>query len=154
MCVIYREMNISKLWESLVAVACKQTGSHRLKTIRLLLSLMESQSKLDNLVLYQLQNELFAKCFLTFRADKTSENCSLELDLTLLKPLWNLYNNTSSDDTGDSLLSPLTRALSDLFVRAENLASEWQMETLFVALMEDALYFQHRVFQVCLSNAA
>ena len=51
---------------------------------------------------------------------------TLQLDLTLLKPLWTLYRGgtSSATDDGDapSVIPAATRALTDLFLEAEGLA--------------------------------
>ena len=46
---------------------------------------------------------------------------SLSIDLSLLKPLWHLYNDITKDDS-KSLVSPLAISTTELFLQVENLA--------------------------------
>ncbi len=45
-CLVFsRRLPVNTLWESLVYVACKQTGQQRLRVIQLLLKLLQSQRR-------------------------------------------------------------------------------------------------------------
>ena len=103
---------IKDLWAGLVYVACKQTGQQRLKTIQLLLKILRSQFK--------------------------KEGCKeLSTDLSLLLPLWKLYNAmadvTEKDNT--TIVGPLCRALTELFLVAENLAMNWNKSRQYLACL-------------------
>ena len=103
---------IKDLWASLVYVACKQTGQQRLKSIQLLLKILQSQFK--------------------------KEGCKeLGTDLSLLLPLWKLYNNMSDIAEKDSttIVGPLCRALTELFLVSENLAMNWNKAKQYLACL-------------------
>lgn len=89
---------LAKIWEWLVGVACRQTGHQRLKAIHLLLRIV--------------------------RCCTHSDLC----DLTLLKPLWQLFTQMEyslfEDVTQAGILLPLHRALTELFFVTENRAQE------------------------------
>ncbi|KAB1266489.1 Zinc finger ZZ-type and EF-hand domain-containing protein 1 [Camelus dromedarius] len=89
---------LAKIWEWMVGVACRQTGHQRLKAIHLLLRIM--------------------------RCCTHSDLC----DLTLLKPLWQLFTQMEyslfEDVTQPGILLPLHRALTELFFVTENRAQE------------------------------
>uniref|UniRef100_A0A8D0RCZ5 Zinc finger ZZ-type and EF-hand domain-containing protein 1 n=1 Tax=Sus scrofa TaxID=9823 RepID=A0A8D0RCZ5_PIG len=89
---------LAKIWEWLVGVACRQTGHQRLKAIHLLLRIV--------------------------RCCSHSDLC----DLTLLKPLWQLFTQMEyslfEDVTQPGILLPLHRALTELFFVTENRAQE------------------------------
>ncbi|EHB05788.1 Zinc finger ZZ-type and EF-hand domain-containing protein 1 [Heterocephalus glaber] len=97
---------LAKIWEWLVGVACRQTGHQRLKAIHLLLRIV--------------------------RCCTHSDLC----DLTLLKPLWQLFTHMEyglfEDMTQPGILLPLHRALTELFFVTENRAQE-------LGLMQDYL---------------
>ncbi|KFO20363.1 Zinc finger ZZ-type and EF-hand domain-containing protein 1 [Fukomys damarensis] len=97
---------LAKIWEWLVGVACRQTGHQRLKAIHLLLRIV--------------------------RCCTHSDLC----DLTLLKPLWQLFTHMEyglfEDVTQPGILLPLHRALTELFFVTENRAQE-------LGLMQDYL---------------
>ncbi|GCC35998.1 hypothetical protein chiPu_0014488 [Chiloscyllium punctatum] len=66
-------------------------------------------------------------------------SCHSGCDLTMLKPLWQLFtkmeNTTNQDQAGVSILPPLHRALTELFFIAENRAAErGVLHDYFVAL--------------------
>ncbi|KAI4877405.1 hypothetical protein NFI96_011706 [Prochilodus magdalenae] len=88
---------LTDIWEWQVGVACRQTGSQRLKAIHLLLRILQCPSKWG-------------------------------CDLTLLRPLWQLFttmeNGVSQDPTSITVLLPLHRALTELFFVAEAKAME------------------------------
>ncbi|XP_062031240.1 zinc finger ZZ-type and EF-hand domain-containing protein 1 isoform X1 [Lepus europaeus] len=89
---------LAKIWEWLVGVACRQTGHQRLKAIHLLLRIV--------------------------RCCSHSDLC----DLTLLRPLWQLFTHMEyalfEDVTQPGILLPLHRALTELFFVTENRAQE------------------------------
>ncbi|XP_078294074.1 zinc finger ZZ-type and EF-hand domain-containing protein 1 isoform X2 [Panthera onca] len=89
---------LAQIWEWLVGVACRQTGHQRLKAIHLLLRIV--------------------------RCCTHSDLC----DLTLLKPLWQLFTHMEyslfEDVTQPGILLPLHRALTELFLVTENRAQE------------------------------
>ncbi|XP_060768529.1 zinc finger ZZ-type and EF-hand domain-containing protein 1 isoform X2 [Neoarius graeffei] len=88
---------LADIWEWQVGVACRQTGSQRLKAIHLLLRILQRP---------------------------TQWGC----DLTLLKPLWQLFTTmeggVNQDPTSITVLLPLHRALTELFFIAETKALE------------------------------
>lgn len=88
---------LAVIWEWQVSVACRQTGSQRLKAIHLLLRILQCS---------------------------TQWGC----DLTLLRPLWQLFTTmeggVNQDPTSISILLPLHRALTELFFIAETKAME------------------------------
>ncbi|XP_036197169.1 zinc finger ZZ-type and EF-hand domain-containing protein 1 isoform X1 [Myotis myotis] len=89
---------LAKIWEWLVGVACRQTGHQRLKAIHLLLRIVLCCNH--------------------------SDLC----DLSLLKPLWQLFTHMEyslfEDVTQPGILLPLHRALTELFFVTENRAQE------------------------------
>ncbi|KAF6098372.1 zinc finger ZZ-type and EF-hand domain containing 1 [Phyllostomus discolor] len=89
---------LAKMWEWLVGVACRQTGHQRLKAIHLLLRIVQCCTH--------------------------SDLC----DLSLLKPLWQLFTHMEyslyEDVTQPGILLPLHRALTELFFVTENRAQE------------------------------
>ncbi|XP_059525021.1 zinc finger ZZ-type and EF-hand domain-containing protein 1 isoform X1 [Myotis daubentonii] len=89
---------LAKIWEWLVGVACRQTGHQRLKAIHLLLRIVLCCNH--------------------------SDLC----DLSLLKPLWQLFTHMEyslfEDVTQPGVLLPLHRALTELFFVTENRAQE------------------------------
>ncbi|XP_055983422.1 zinc finger ZZ-type and EF-hand domain-containing protein 1 [Sorex fumeus] len=95
---VVRHLPLSKIWEWMVGVACRQTGHQRLKAIHLLLRIVRCCSRRD-------------LC-----------------DLALLKPLWQLFSNMEysllEDVTQRRILVPLHRALTELFFVTENRAQE------------------------------
>uniref|UniRef100_A0A3B4C7N7 Zinc finger, ZZ-type with EF hand domain 1 n=1 Tax=Pygocentrus nattereri TaxID=42514 RepID=A0A3B4C7N7_PYGNA len=88
---------LTDIWEWQVGVACRQTGSQRLKAIHLLLRILQRPSQWG-------------------------------CDLTLLRPLWQLFttmeSGVSQDPTSITVLLPLHRALTELFFIAEAKAME------------------------------
>ncbi|XP_053474575.1 zinc finger ZZ-type and EF-hand domain-containing protein 1 isoform X2 [Ictalurus furcatus] len=88
---------LADIWEWQVGVACRQTGSQRLKAIHLLLRILQCP---------------------------TQWGC----DLTLLRPLWQLFTTmeggVNQDPTCITVLLPLHRALTELFFIAETKALE------------------------------
>ena len=103
---------IKELWASLVYVACKQTGQQRLKSIQLMLKILQAQFK--------------------------GEGCKdLSVDLSLLLPLWKLYSNLSdvAEKNSTTIVSSLCRALTELFLVAENLAMDWNKAKQYLACL-------------------
>ncbi|XP_039612710.1 zinc finger ZZ-type and EF-hand domain-containing protein 1 isoform X1 [Polypterus senegalus] len=92
-----QNLPLADIWEWQVGVACRQTGSQRLRAIHLLLKILTCGSK----------------------------SCC---DLSLLKPLWQLFtqmeNTICQDSATISVLLPLDRALTELFYIAEIRAME------------------------------
>ncbi|XP_055877134.1 zinc finger ZZ-type and EF-hand domain-containing protein 1-like isoform X1 [Biomphalaria glabrata] len=112
-----RCLPLDQLWSSLVFVACKQPGAQRLKAISLMLKIVALQS-------VSVSGE-----------SKTGP----DIDLSLLTPLWELYRKMSRDDKEPLIQPAVVRALTDLFLHTENLASEWNMtESYLVSLMDSS----------------
>ncbi|KAK3717323.1 hypothetical protein QZH41_011553, partial [Actinostola sp. cb2023] len=111
---IARSLPLQHLWGWLVSVACCQTGQHRLMATGLLLRLLlvVSGQAIDS---------------------GGSQTDPLEApqrpDLRLLKPLWALYTKMlekeSSTSGAPTLVSPVLRGLTELFLVVENLAQDW-----------------------------
>ena len=125
-----RSLPLSDIWRSLACVACKQTSTQRLKAIQLLLRIIAAQK------------ECLPRSKSTTSSDTTLHPLSLPppldpsppprpaIDLSLLRPLWNLYSKvTAKDDDSSSMQQPMVRALTELFLQAENLAlvSDWDL---------------------------
>ncbi|XP_072475032.1 zinc finger ZZ-type and EF-hand domain-containing protein 1 isoform X2 [Notamacropus eugenii] len=89
---------LANIWAWQVGVACRQTGHQRLKAIHLLLKMVQCSAP--------------------------SDIC----DLTLLKPLWQLFaqmeKGLCQDVSQPSVLLPLHRALTELFFLTENRVQE------------------------------
>lgn len=83
-------LDVSPVWSSLVLVACRQTGHLRLQALHLMLQLLFSPQRQQ------------------------------QLDLNLLRPLWLLYCQLTP--VKSKAPTPLIRALSELFLVAEDLA--------------------------------
>ncbi|KAH9489895.1 Zinc finger ZZ-type and EF-hand domain-containing protein 1 [Bulinus truncatus] len=112
-----RCLPLGQLWSSLVYVACKQPGVQRLKAISLMLKIVS------------LQRASVSK--------DESKPPAPGIDLCLLKPLWDLYRTMSKDDKEPLIQPAVVRALTDLFLHTENLATEWNMtESYLVSLMD------------------
>ncbi|XP_013398348.1 zinc finger ZZ-type and EF-hand domain-containing protein 1-like [Lingula anatina] len=114
---------LNDLWCSLVYVACKQTGTQRLKTIQLLLRILQTQ--------------------FVPRADP--QKC--RVDLTLLKPLWKLYKSSFKDTEGGSVTQPIVRALTELFLVAENTALDLGIVEEYVVALFDLDEIRKVVYQ-------
>ena len=95
----FRHLPLNDLWSSLLYVACKQTGRHRLKTIQLLLRILQSPP----------------------REGAESEDPLEEIDISLLRPLWQLYNKMSDQksEASGTVIQPVVRAMTELFLVAE-----------------------------------
>ncbi|XP_078003749.1 zinc finger ZZ-type and EF-hand domain-containing protein 1 isoform X1 [Phascolarctos cinereus] len=95
---IMPHLPLAEIWAWQVSVACRQTGHQRLKAIHLLLKMVQCGAPGD---LY---------------------------DLTLLKPLWQLFaqmeKGLCQDVSQPSILLPLHRALTELFFVTENRVQE------------------------------
>ncbi|XP_056909607.1 zinc finger ZZ-type and EF-hand domain-containing protein 1 [Takifugu flavidus] len=83
---------LADIWEWQVGVACRQTGSQRLKAIHLLLRLLQCQSQTA---------------------------CELTLLRPLWRLFMSMENSLSQDPTSITVLLPLHRALTELFFIAE-----------------------------------
>ncbi|CAC5406050.1 unnamed protein product [Mytilus coruscus] len=120
---------LCRLWHTLVYVAVKQTGENRLKSIQLMLKIIHTQHR--------------------------SSAESLSIDLSLLKPLWNLYNGITKDGTDTkTLVPPLARALTELFLQVENLAMEWDAVIEYLVALQDMEDIKKVVKQGILNVAA
>ncbi|XP_036308212.1 zinc finger ZZ-type and EF-hand domain-containing protein 1 isoform X3 [Pipistrellus kuhlii] len=112
---------LAKIWEWLVGVACRQTGHQRLKAIHLLLRIVLCCNH--------------------------SDLC----DLSLLKPLWQLFTHMEyslfEDVTQPGILLPLHRALTELFFVTENRAQALQN----IAAISLAINYPNKA--TCLWNA-
>ncbi|XP_064406559.1 zinc finger ZZ-type and EF-hand domain-containing protein 1-like isoform X2 [Halichondria panicea] len=103
---------LSRLWPLLIVVACKYTGAQRLKVVKLLMRLVGLQSSGRS------------------EGGDTVVVSKDRLELSALKPLWQLYTTlikTYEEKTkGQQLLSPeIIRVFTELFLTIENLAEEW-----------------------------
>ncbi|XP_011420402.3 zinc finger ZZ-type and EF-hand domain-containing protein 1 isoform X2 [Magallana gigas] len=106
-------LHISDLWLIMVYVATKQTGEQRLKAIQLLLKILETQNRCP----------LIGK---------------LKLDLGSLKPLWQLHDSLSKEQTdGGSVVPPVLRALTELFLQVEATAMNWGMTQEYLLAIQD-----------------
>lgn len=113
---VARSLPLKKLWVWLVSVACCQTGQQRLMATGLLLRLLLVVSG-------QVLNR--------------DGSCSIPMetndrpDLSLLRPLWSLYTSMLEKEGGSvsvpTLVSPVLRGLTELFLMVENLAQDWGM---------------------------
>ncbi|CAI8006132.1 Zinc finger ZZ-type and EF-hand domain-containing protein 1 [Geodia barretti] len=94
---------ISKIWPNLIVVACHYTGQERLMIVCLLLRLLA-----------------------VMRECPSQER----LDLSALKPLWQLYTTLVKEyenkNKSQQTIAPLIlRSLTELFLNVENLAERW-----------------------------
>ncbi|XP_022784131.1 zinc finger ZZ-type and EF-hand domain-containing protein 1-like [Stylophora pistillata] len=113
---VARSLPLKKLWVWLVSVACCQTGQQRLMATGFLLRLLLVVSG-------QVLNR--------------DGSCSIPMetndrpDLSLLRPLWSLYTSMLEKEGGSvsvpTLVSPVLRGLTELFLMVENLAQDWGM---------------------------
>ncbi|XP_006821822.1 zinc finger ZZ-type and EF-hand domain-containing protein 1-like [Saccoglossus kowalevskii] len=119
----HRKLPQDELWCWLVYVSCRQTGQQRLKVIQLMLRILQLLSKSTQ------------QMTAAMPIDK-----SLTPDLTLLRPLWLLLNKMAKETPKDSaakILPPVQRALTELFLLAENLAIEWGIQEAYMIAMVD-----------------
>ncbi|XP_061181596.1 zinc finger ZZ-type and EF-hand domain-containing protein 1-like [Saccostrea echinata] len=123
-------LHISELWLILVYVATKQTGEQRLKAIQLLLKILETQNRCP-------------------RVGK------LKLDLSCLKPLWQLYDSSSKEqvDSG-AVVPPVIRALTELFLQVEATAMNWGMTQEYLLAIQDVDELKLAVRQGIMNVAA
>ncbi|XP_071796481.1 zinc finger ZZ-type and EF-hand domain-containing protein 1-like isoform X2 [Asterias amurensis] len=117
-----RHIALQELWAWLVHVACRQTAQYRLKTIEILLQVLHTlaSAKLVN--------------------DSATIDLATAPDLGLLKPLWRLLeamNEKLVPDAATTTLPPLQRALTELFIRAENLAFDWGVQQEYAISLVD-----------------
>ncbi|XP_068674922.1 zinc finger ZZ-type and EF-hand domain-containing protein 1-like [Montipora foliosa] len=113
---IARSLPLKNLWVWLVSVACGQTGQQRLMATGLLLRLL---------------------LVVSGQALDSDGSCSAPVDdnerpdLSLLKPLWSLYTSMlekeANSTSAPTLVSPVLRGLTELFLVVENLAQDWGM---------------------------
>lgn len=113
---VARSLPLKKLWVWLVSVACCQTGQQRLMATGLLLRLL--------LVVSGQATDSDGSCSAPMEEDKRP-------DLSLLKPLWSLYTSMLEKEGGSgsapTLVPPVLRGLTELFLVVENLAQDWGM---------------------------
>ncbi|XP_078346247.1 zinc finger ZZ-type and EF-hand domain-containing protein 1-like isoform X2 [Oculina patagonica] len=113
---VARSLPLKKLWVWLVSVACCQTGQQRLMATGLLLRLL--------LVVSGQAMDRDGSCSAPM---ETSDRP----DLSLLKPLWSLYTSMLEKEGGSgsapTLVPPVLRGLTELFLVVENLAQDWGM---------------------------
>ncbi|XP_031567894.1 zinc finger ZZ-type and EF-hand domain-containing protein 1-like [Actinia tenebrosa] len=113
---IARTLPVQLLWGWLVSVACCQVGQQRLMATGLLLRLLlvVSGQAVDS------------------NGSQTDPlDAAQRPDLRLLKPLWALYTKMlekeGSSGAAPTLVSPVLRGLTELFLVVENLAQDWGM---------------------------
>ena len=111
---IYCQLPLSGLWSNLISVACQVTGKQRLKILSLLMRLVH-----------------LCKAPAPHSTDASAVVTGLErLNLSALKPLWQLYTKLIRDcegkgKTGHILAPEIIRAMTELFFVVENLAEDW-----------------------------
>ncbi|XP_070581023.1 zinc finger ZZ-type and EF-hand domain-containing protein 1-like [Ptychodera flava] len=116
------KLPLDELWCWLVYVSCRQTGQQRLKVIQLMLRILQLLSSGQAASAAQ-------------PLDKTHMP-----NLTQLRPLWLLLNKMAKETPKDSsakILPPVQRALTELFLLAENLAMEWGIQEDYMVAMVD-----------------
>ncbi|KAK7112606.1 zinc finger ZZ-type and EF-hand domain-containing protein 1-like isoform X2 [Littorina saxatilis] len=149
---------LSDMWRSLAYVACKQTSTQRLKAIQLLLRIIKTQ--------HECLPRSKAKASSSSSTDAPLHPFSLpppldpsppprpSIDLSLLRPLWNLYSKmTAKDDESSNMQQPVVRALTELFLQAENLALDWDMVDEYLAAMANVQDVKGSVLQA-ITNVA
>ncbi|XP_069741096.1 zinc finger ZZ-type and EF-hand domain-containing protein 1 isoform X2 [Narcine bancroftii] len=94
---ILPHLPLAEIWEWQVGAACQQTGHQRLKTIHLLLKILQCTSH---------------------------SGCDLTMLRPLWQLFTKIENNAHRDQTGIFILPPLHRALAELFYVAEKQATE------------------------------
>ncbi|KAM9728084.1 zinc finger ZZ-type and EF-hand domain-containing protein 1 [Menidia menidia] len=108
---------LADIWEWQVGVACRQTGSQRLKAIHLLLRLLQCQSQTA---------------------------CELTLLRPLWQLFISMENNLSQDPTSITVLLPLHRALTELFFIAEARAmTQGILQEYLLAMTTDEQLINH-----------
>ncbi|XP_062507408.1 zinc finger ZZ-type and EF-hand domain-containing protein 1-like isoform X2 [Corticium candelabrum] len=105
-----RRLPLRQIWTLLVGVICSQIGDERLRAIGLLVK-----------VLMVVTSPTPWKSKLAFESSKP--------DLRLLRPLWYLYTDLLNIEAGGgsvtSLVSPVLRGLTELFMVVETVAQKW-----------------------------
>ena len=114
--IVVHLKTVKDLWACLVYVACRQTGSQRLKAIELLLIILKSYQSKTSSPPKSVASDVDAASAATAAADESLP------DLTLLEPLWRLLAKLSKTVTSLSISPSVYRALTELFFAAENLA--------------------------------
>ena len=129
--IVVHLKTVKDLWACLVYVACRQTGSQRLKAIELLLIILKS---------YQNQTPttptLLGATAAPIDGDDEVVDESLP-DLTLLEPLWRLFAKLSKNVSSYSIAPSVYRALTELFFAAENMAISRGLEKEYFIAMTD-----------------
>ncbi|PIK51868.1 putative zinc finger ZZ-type and EF-hand domain-containing protein 1 [Apostichopus japonicus] len=120
-------ISLPTLWASLIEVCNKQVGHPRLKSIRLLLRILQYISSEGN-----------TSCHSDV---ETKDDASLGVDLTLLKPLWFLLNqmnnNLSEDSTTCQSIHAAHSALTELFFFVENLVKSKDLVESYISALVD-----------------
>ncbi|XP_076459760.1 zinc finger ZZ-type and EF-hand domain-containing protein 1-like isoform X2 [Babylonia areolata] len=152
-------LKLGEIWRSLAYVACKQTSTQRLMAIQLLLSI----------IMTQLRNPPTTKA----KSSSSSEAATASrhplslpppldptppprpvIDLSLLRPLWNLYVKvTGKEEESSGMQQPMVRALTELFLQVENLALAWDMVDDYLAAMANVQDVKNSLLEG-LSNVA
>ncbi|PVD39043.1 hypothetical protein C0Q70_01670 [Pomacea canaliculata] len=131
---------LGDLWQSLAYVACKQTSNQRLKAIQLLLRIVATQRDCLSATHPKTppspghKNDFLS---LPPPLDPTPPP-RLQTDLSLLRPLWVLYNKmTGGKEDCHTMQQSVVRALTELFLQVENLALEAGIVNTYLASMAD-----------------
>ena len=130
--IVVHLKTVKDLWACLVYVACRQTGSQRLKAIELLLIILKS---------YQNQTPttptLLGATAAPIDGDDDEVVDESLPDLTLLEPLWRLFAKLSKNVSSYSIAPSVYRALTELFFAAENMAISRGLEKEYFIAMTD-----------------
>ncbi|XP_010745158.2 zinc finger ZZ-type and EF-hand domain-containing protein 1 isoform X1 [Larimichthys crocea] len=114
---VLSHLPLADIWEWQVGVACRQTGSQRLKAIHLLLRLLQCQSQTA---------------------------CELTLLRPLWQLFMSMENSLSQDPTSITVLLPLHRALTELFFIAEARAiAQGILQEYLLAMTTDEQLLNH-----------
>ena len=119
--IVVHLKTVKDLWACLVYVACRQTGSQRLKAIELLLIILQSYQNKTVTPRNAAATDVDAASDTAATSDAAADVESLP-DLTLLEPLWRLFAKLSKNVTSLSIAPSVYRALTELFFAAENMA--------------------------------
>ncbi|XP_065066167.1 zinc finger ZZ-type and EF-hand domain-containing protein 1-like isoform X1 [Rhopilema esculentum] len=137
-----RSLPLKQLWSWLIVVACNQVGQQRLMATGLLLRILQISAG-DPL--------LFGENFAPLRKEEWP-------DLSQLRPLWALYTKTMTAETvkGTSytLMSPVLRGLSELFLVVENVAQDLGLADELVARLATEDKLRKRLTQAVTNIAA
>jgi len=137
-----RSLPLKQLWSWLIVVACNQVGQQRLMATGLLLRILQIAAG-DSL--------LFGENLSPISPDSWP-------DLYLLKPLWTLYTRTMGAETvkgaNFSLMSPVLRGLSELFLVVENVAQDLGIADELVAKLAAEEKLRKRLTQAINNIAA